>query len=134
MFKVFLENLFFSSHQLAHSGLNLSNDIIVTTAIAIDKLEFEVLHFFEEVGESECCGEVWVQIVFDLFSLTHFDPLVVLFLKQENLWIGLAECVHILQLSARNKKLHLHLHVGCAYHLNKFKFFIFLFIIFTYGV
>ncbi len=88
-----MENLFFSSHHLAHSGFNFSNDFIVTTAIAIDKLKFEVLHFFEEVGESKCCGKVWIQIVLDLFSLAHFNPLVVLFLKQDTLWIRLAKRV-----------------------------------------
>ena len=109
MRQVFCINLLFSSHEFAHSDLNLSNCVTVVAAVAVDHHEFKILHLFEEVCQCECSLEVGIQIVLDLFRLSDFDPLVVLLFIKDALGVRLAKRVQVSELAARDEKIYLHL-------------------------
>ena len=68
------ELLSLGSHNLAHSSLNSTNDVVARATISIDHLELNLLLLLEEVLDCDCRSEVWVEIVVDLLSLAHLDP------------------------------------------------------------
>ena len=103
------EYLLLRTHKLTHSYFDFTDSIIVAATITIDKHKLEALNFLEEVSEGESSFEIGVQGVIDLLSLTNLDPLVISFLKEDTLWIGLAECVQIFEFAARDVQIYLHL-------------------------
>ena len=111
--------MLFSTHKFAHCDLNFANSFEITSAISIDHDKLEILHLLEEVGDCERILKIWVELISDLFSLANFGPLVVSFLVEDALGVGLAERVQVLELAAGYEKVHLHLQAGalCLYHI-----------------
>jgi len=103
MSQVFCINLLLSSHEFAHGDLNFANRFTVVAAVAVDHHEFKILHLFKKVGQRECSLEVGIQIVLDLFSLSDFDPLIVLLFVKDALGVRLAKRVQVSELAARDK-------------------------------
>jgi len=118
-----LVNLLLGSHEFAHSDLDLANCVTVVAAIAVDHNEFEILHLFEEVCQCECSLEVRIQIVLDLFSLSDFDPLIVLLFVKDALGVRLAKRVQVSELASRDKEIYLHLQMRSANHCS-FSFYL----------
>ena len=65
------------AHKFTHSGLHLTDGIVVTITVAVDHDKFVVLLLFKEVWHLERSREVWVKIVFDLFRLANFGPMAI---------------------------------------------------------
>lgn len=84
MSEICLESLLFGAHQLAHSGLVLSDDIVIglRTAVDIKHDKLELLHLLKEVGNREACGEIRVQVIFNGLSLSNLNPSVLLEFEQ----------------------------------------------------
>ena len=80
MSEICLESLLFGAHQLAHSGLVLSDDIVIGlgTAVDIEHDKLELLHLLKVVGNREACGEIRVQVIFNGLSLSNLNPSVLL--------------------------------------------------------
>ena len=119
--------LLLRTHKLTHSYFDFTDSIIVAATITIDKHKLEVLNLLEKVPEGESSFKIGVQGVIDLLSLTYLDPMVISFLEEDTLWIGLAECVQIFEFAARDIQIYLHLQLlswrlMCLHHTSFVRF------------
>ena len=95
--KVGLPGLLLGAHEFSHSNLDFTDRLKVATTITVDKHELIVLDLLKEVCECERVLEVWIKVVFDLFSLADFDPVVVFLFVQDALGVRLAKGIQVFQ-------------------------------------
>ena len=89
--------LFESSHKFAHSGLDLTNGVVIAVTITINHDKFVVLHLFKEVWHFERCLEVWVKTILDLLRFANLRPFAIDFLEDKTYGVRLAKCIQVLQ-------------------------------------
>ena len=118
MVQVLFPDLLGRAHEPAHDYLNGADVIVLrpTGVVRVDEDEAEVLSLFEVVVNCKACLEIGVQAVLYCLSLADLVPGAVKLLKEEALWVRLAERVQVLELAARYKQVDALFQAGSSHH------------------
>ena len=71
------EHLCASTHELAHSGVDFADCVVVAISITINHDKLKVLDLLEEVIAFHACREIWVERIHNLLCPAKFSPVTV---------------------------------------------------------
>lgn len=75
------EHLCASTHELAHSGVDFADCVVVAISITINHDKLKVLDLLEEVIAFHACREIWVERIHNLLCPAKFSPVAVSLFK-----------------------------------------------------
>ena len=101
--QIVCEHLSRRSHNFAEWCDNLSNLIVVASAIPINHHKPHCLFLFKEVRHRDGCHKVWIELVFNLLCHSNLNPLSVTLLENQALGIWLAKGVQVFKFAAWDK-------------------------------